>query len=175
MSIGFSRLPRHVTRRAAALAAAARTRSLKRAVEQARARGRLDGSGHLSTPPAPGFTLVEILVAFAVAVLLLGILHELFAASLRAAVSAGRLEEAVIMAQSALDAGAASSGAADQTENLGPYQRRVRVRPRFDLPASPPPAAMMVYEVDVSVAWRDGLRMRTVALSTLHPGPATPP
>lgn len=175
MSIGLSRLLRRVTRRAAALSVAARTRTLKHAVERAQAQDPLDGSCRLSTPPAAGFTLVEILVAFAVAVLLLGVLHELFAASLRAAVSARRVQEAIIMAQSALDAGAASSGAADQTENLGPYQRRVRVRPRFDLPASPPPAAVLVYEVDVSVAWRDGRGMRTVALSTLSPRPATPP
>jgi len=53
---------------------------------------------------ASGFTLIEVLVAFAVAALMLAAMYQVFSNGLRAGTIAQRTSSALLIAQSALDA-----------------------------------------------------------------------
>src|SRR5713101_6920446 len=90
-----------------------------------------------------GFTLIEILVAFTVATLLLGALYQVFSAGLRSSASAEHYADAVLLAESGLDALVGT--------------------------------AVALYEIEVRVAWREGVRERAVLLSTVRPGPRERP
>jgi general secretion pathway protein I len=122
--------------------------------------------------PDGGFTLVEILVAFAVAVITLAALYQVFSLGLRSGARAESYSEAVLLAQSSLDTLAAGPIAVgDITERVGRYQRRVSVRARMDLVPPDGPLAVIPYEIAVQVSWRDGVRPREIALSTLRLDP----
>jgi general secretion pathway protein I len=133
---------------------------------------------------AAGFTLVEILVAFAVASLLLGVLYEIFSTGVRSGGAAEDYGAAVRIAESGLELAAAtgepsSIGSAETLD--GKFERRIVVRPRPDLlpvPAAGPtsvPAnagpALYPYEVEVMVAWRTGRQERSITLSAVRLGP----
>jgi type II secretory pathway pseudopilin PulG len=124
--------------------------------------------------PANGFTLIEILVAFAVAILVLGALYDVYATGLRSSTSSERYSNAVLLAESGLDALAAGPLApTDTTDRIGGYERRISVRLRPDLASAQAQLVVFPYEVEVHVAWREGMRERTVSLSTLRLGPST--
>ena len=119
-----------------------------------------------------GFTLVEILVAFTVAVLLLGAAYRVFSAGLRAEGSAESYAKAVLIAQSSLDTlwlGPLAEG--DVSDRLGAYARHVSVKRRGDLAREDARRPMAPYEITVDVTWRDGLRQREVSLSAIRLGP----
>lgn len=122
-----------------------------------------------------GFTLVEVLVAFTVATLLLGALYQIFSGGLRSASVAAEYSNAILLAESALEAFGVEERlvareAHDRVDRK--YERHVVVRPRPDLLAddmiSP---ALAPYEVEVSVTWRSGRQPRSVSLSTIRLGP----
>lgn len=122
--------------------------------------------------PQRGFTLIEILVAFAVAVIVLAALYRVFSVGLRAGASAEGYSNAVLLAQSSLDTLAAGPIAVgDTTDRVGRYRRRIAIRTRMDLVPPDGPLAVIPYEIAVEVSWRDGVRSRDVALSTLRLGP----
>ena len=122
--------------------------------------------------PQRGFTLIEILVAFAVAVIVLAALYRVFSVGLRSGASAEGYSNAVLLAQSSLDTLAAGPIAVgDQADHVGRYQRRISIRTRMDLVPPDGPLAVIPYEIAVEVSWRDGVRSRDVALSTLRLGP----
>ncbi len=121
---------------------------------------------------AAGFTLVEMLVAFTVAVLLLGAVYRVFSAGLRAEGSAESYGKAVLIAQSSLDTlwlGPVAEG--DVSDRVGGYARHVRVKRRSDLTGSDQRRPLAAYEIGVDVLWRDGLRQRQVSLSAIRLGP----
>lgn len=121
---------------------------------------------------AAGFTLVEMLVAFTVAVLLLGAVYRVFSAGLRAEGSAESYGKAVLIAQSSLDTlwlGPVAEG--DVSDRVGGYARHVRVKRRSDLTGSDQRRPLAAYEIGVDVPWRDGLRQRQVSLSAIRLGP----
>jgi general secretion pathway protein I len=123
---------------------------------------------------ADGFTLIEILVAFAIAALVLSALYQTFSTGLRSSIGTDNYVNAVLIAESGLDALSATAIAVGETsERVGGYQRQTSVRPRPDLmPAQEDaPTALMLYEIEVRVAWRDGVRERALSLSTLRVGP----
>lgn len=118
-----------------------------------------------------GFSLLEVLVAFSVLTLFLGVLLGLFSTGLRNSLAAHDYSQAISLAESKL----AEVGV---TERLAPgewqgafdehYRWRLRVVPfaggerRWaDLPLQP-------FEVTVEVSWQTGQRDRSVALSTLR-------
>ncbi len=119
-----------------------------------------------------GFTLIELLVAFTVASLLLGVIYEIFSGGLRAAAVSRRTAEAWLVAQSSLDTITGVAVAPGQTtDTVGAYERTTDVRMRPDLLPSNAQISVMPYEIVVRVAWRDGVRPRSVSLSTLWLGP----
>ncbi len=122
--------------------------------------------------PAAGFTLVEILVAFVIAALLLGVLYQIFSTGARAGERAVTYTDAVLLADSGLDALAAAPIAPGETEDrIGAYRRSTSVRVREALAPAAAQFALVPYEIEVRVAWRDGVRERAVALSTLRLAP----
>src|SRR5260221_8769959 len=81
-----------------------------------------------------GFTLIEILVAFTVATLLLGALYQVFSTGLRSSASAEHYADAVLLAESGLDALVGTAVAVGETtDRFGIYERRTNIRARPDL------------------------------------------
>jgi general secretion pathway protein I len=119
-----------------------------------------------------GFTLVEMLVAFTVAVLLLGAVYRVFSQGLRAEGSAEIYARAVLIAQSSLDTlwlGPVAEG--DISDSVGAYARHVSVKRRSDLARDDLRRPMAAYEIGVDVLWRDGVRQHQVSLSAIRLGP----
>lgn len=119
-----------------------------------------------------GFTLLEVLVAFVIAALALGVLFRGTLDGLHAAQTAGRYEEAVTRAQSRLAAlTAASLTPGDrQGDDGNGFHWREKITPA----ASSPLAAggsLTLYAVSVAVFWTDGSR-RTVELDSERIGVA---
>jgi general secretion pathway protein I len=128
------------------------------------------------SPPARGrdggFTLIEILVAFTIVSLLLGALYQLFATGLRSGFAAENYESAVLLAESGLDAlNGTPLALGDTNEHLGRFERHTTVTPRADLLTTEALSVPMLYELRVEIAWREGVRERSVTLSTLRAGP----
>lgn len=136
----------------------------------------------MPAPPSPradrsasGFTLIEVLVAFAIATLLLGALYQVFSTGLRSSASAEHYAEAVLLAESGLDALAGTPVALGETnDRFGIYVRQTDIRARPDLGPPDEQTAIIPYEIQVRVAWREGVRERSVQLSTLRTGPREP-
>ena len=119
-----------------------------------------------------GFTLLEVLVAFVIAALALGVLFRGTLGGLRTAQVASRYEEAVTRAQShlaALTAGGLTPGDRQGEDGNG-FHWRVRIAPvgLTDTGSS------ALYAVNVSVSWMDGSR-RSVELDSERIGLAPRP
>jgi general secretion pathway protein I len=121
-----------------------------------------------------GFTLIEILVAFTIATLLLGALYQIFSSGLRSGSIAAEHSNAVLLAESALEV-----FGIEETLVVGEvhdrvdrkYERHVVVRSRPDLlPGGIVRPALAPYEVEISVTWRSGRQSRSVSLSTIRLG-----
>jgi general secretion pathway protein I len=123
-------------------------------------------------PRERGFTLIEILVAFTVASLLLAVIYEIFSGGVRAAAVSRRTTEALLIAESSLETITGVAVAPGETADaVGSFERTTDVRVRPDLLPPTAQISVMPYEIVVRVAWRDGVRARSVQLSTLWLGP----
>ena len=121
-----------------------------------------------------GFTLVEILVAFSVAVLLLGTLYRIFSTGLQLGSAAEDYSRAVLIAESELEVLGAVEALApgESSDRVGDrFERHVRVRPRPDLVPADDYPDLVPYEIEVSVTWGAGRRPRSVSLSTIRLAP----
>ena len=113
-----------------------------------------------------------MLVAFSVAVLLLGAVYRVFSAGLRAEGSAEGYVKAVLIAQSSLDTlWMGPVAESDVSDSVGAYARHVSVKRRSDLARDDLRRPLAAYEIGVDVLWRDGLRQRQVSLSAIRLGP----
>lgn len=122
--------------------------------------------------PMAGFTLIEILVAFTVAALVLAAIYQMLSTGLNAKSTSQRFSEAVLLAQSSLDALTGASVAPGETsDRIGVYLRQTTIRPRPDLLPATAQLAVLPYEIAVEIDWREGIRQRAVSLSTLWLGP----
>lgn len=122
---------------------------------------------------AAGFTLIEVLVAFTVAALVLAAIYEMLSTGLNAGTTSQRFSEAVLLAQSSLDAlTGASVSPGETSDRIGTYVRQTTIRPRPDLLPAAAQLDVVPYEIEVEIDWREGVRRRAVSLSTIWLGPA---
>lgn len=126
-----------------------------------------------------GFTLLEVVVALAIAGLALVGLFQAGSAGLFSVDTAARAEEAVERAQSHLAAVGRDAAlvAGDSTgDDGGGYRWRLRVHPvtARQIPAAAGLAAQTttLFSVEVAVSWRTRGRERSVVLRTLRLGSA---
>ena len=115
-----------------------------------------------------GFTLIEMLIALAIVALVVVAVSRTLSTGFLTSGRAGRESKAYEIAENAL-AFAVGSGAGPVTTTTrlaGGMVRVVTVRIRPDLVTPTAPAALMPYEIDVRVSWREGGGTRAIALST---------
>jgi general secretion pathway protein I len=132
-----------------------------------------------------GFTLLEVVVALAIAALALVGLFQAGSGGLFAADTAARAEEAVQRAQSHLAAiGRDAALVAGQSagDDGGGYRWRLRVQPMAaraggaaDAAAGAPPGSTLtLFDVEVAIAWHSRGRDRAVVLRTRRLGASSP-
>ena len=140
-----------------------------------------DDAGRSATVPrayrasAAGFTLLEIIVALAIASLALVGLFRAGSGGMLAVDAAGHVNEAIERAQSHLAAlGRVAAITAGETEgdDGGGYHWQVSVRPLAAWPAGSgaAPTTVTLFEVEISIFWKAGGRRRSAVLSSLRLG-----
>lgn len=115
-----------------------------------------------------GFTLLELLVAFAIMALSLGMLYRASGSSARSVVDLERYQRAVILGESllALRDGVPEQGWNQTGESAG-YRWRISSAPYatdINGPNVPP-----LHEISILITWSDAERQRQLALNTLRP------
>jgi general secretion pathway protein I len=127
-----------------------------------------------------GFTLIEVLIAFAIAAMALGLLFQAASSSGGAAHLAGNYEEAVSRAKSHMALMGRESEIAPgerSGDDGGGFRWRVKITPSAvsqpppqdaQAPQDPqaPAARLTLFDVEVSVSWTDGGRPHAVVLHT---------
>jgi general secretion pathway protein I len=118
-----------------------------------------------------GFALLEVLIAFVIAAMALGLLFQAASSSGGAAKQAGNYEEAVSRAKSHMAAVGRDSDVAPGEQggdDGGAYRWRVKISPSAaaQAPADAPPvtAHLTLYDVEVAISWTDSGRRREVVL-----------
>ena len=124
---------------------------------------------------AKGFTLLEVLVAFAILVVLLLPLSRSFSLGMLNAERTGAVTNATLLAQSVLETLGHAAGLSDGTDidrQDGPYRVSASVR-RYRGPGAAADAASPVVPFDLAVVirWQEGARTRSLALHALQLGP----
>lgn len=129
------------------------------------------------SPPAEsaGFTLVEILVAFAIAAVLMTMLLRMLHAGLDSSARSSDEVSAVLVAQSALDELGQSVPLRDGQETIVDHDRfRVTTvvhRYTEHVAADTSTLYSVPYEVEATVAWHEGRHDRSITLRSLRLGP----
>ena len=123
-----------------------------------------------------GFTLIEVLVAFAIAAVLLVPLLRLFSGGTTALTRSERAATAALWAETLLDARTGETllaAGADEGDLPGGYHWRRTVAPYLDAALSPlqPGAVLVPYDVTLSVSWSERGQTRAVTLETLKLAP----
>jgi len=138
----------------------------------------------MSGEPQRGFMLLEVLVAFVIAALALGVMIEASIGGLRAVATANRYQEALSLARSRLAAaGVGSLAGREQSGDDGHgFHWTVRVAPLGTVPLPRGPASntrmsepqATLYGITVIESWQDNGRERQVRLDSarLGAGPA---
>jgi general secretion pathway protein I len=129
-----------------------------------------------------GFTLLEVLVAFIIAALALGVMFDASIGGLRASETASHYQEALSLARSHL-ADATGAGMADRNatgDDGRGFHYAVRVsavgtatlpRPPNQDPAATPAATIVLYAVTVTESWHGDGGERQVRLQSARLGP----
>ena len=114
-----------------------------------------------------GFTLVEVLVAFAVLSLTVIVAVQGFAQGLRLLKLSGDHQRAILIAdQKAREVVTPKEGREEGTEGAYAWARTTKVVPAPELDVPDRAARWHVYEIDVQVAWGEG--RRAVGVTTLR-------
>ena len=114
-----------------------------------------------------GFTLVEVLVAFAILSLTVIVAVQGFAQGLRLLKLSGDHQKAILIAdQKAREVVTPKEGREEGTEGDYSWARTIRPLPTPELDVPGRAARWHVYELDVQVAWGEG--KRTVGITTLR-------
>jgi general secretion pathway protein I len=128
---------------------------------------------------ASGFTLIEVLVAFTIAAVLLLPLLRSFSAGVASATRTDAFAAATLIAESTLETVGPSvalvdGGGIDQQD--GRYHVSASVhRYQGEGTVAQPLAVVVPYEIMVTVSWQEAARTQSVALRTLRLGPAPAP
>lgn len=119
---------------------------------------------------AGGFSLLEILVAFAIAAMALGLLYRVSGNNARQAGGLLQHERAMVLAQSLLAAHQTvpAQGVNDRGEAAG-YGWQVQSRPYPTPAGNAAPQAARLHELRVDVRWHDGTAGRAFELASLRP------
>lgn len=124
----------------------------------------------MPTTRQSGFSLLEVLVAFAILSMSLGILYQAFSNSLRNVGASGDYSRAIIIAEARLAEAMADvplNEGSDQGEVDGRYQWKVMVQ-RYEYEGEEIVSRFTPYQVEVVVSWQDGKHTREYQLSTLR-------
>jgi general secretion pathway protein I len=128
--------------------------------------------------PEAGFTLLEVIVAFAISALAVALLYQGATGGLGATEAAAKTTEAVLLARSHLAAIGHGAVIAPQDSNGvdgNGYTWHLHIRPAAtremnlsdsDRANDTKPTNAVLYDVVVTETWTDGPRTRTVALAT---------
>lgn len=120
-----------------------------------------------------GFALIEVLIAFVIAAVALGLLFQSASSSGRSVRQAGNYEEAVSRAKSRMAAVGHDSDIAPgerHGDDGGAYRWRVKINPSAvaeppaDAPPNPNQAHLTLYDVEVAISWTDSGHDREVVL-----------
>lgn len=116
-----------------------------------------------------GFSLLEVLVAFSIAALALGLLYQVMGTNARQAGGLGQRERAMMLAESLLAAydTVPAQGVDEQAQGAG-FAWHVRSQP-YPTPADNTPQAPRLHELQAHVEWQDGTEPRSFDLSSLRP------
>ncbi|WP_448506865.1 type IV pilus modification PilV family protein [Immundisolibacter sp.] len=123
-----------------------------------------------------GFSLLEVLVAFVVLALVLGILMRVFSGALGNIGEAGQFSRAAAIAESRLAAAGVETPLAEgeTTGTVEPGLRwKVAVSRADEAAAANTTVALAValYRIDVTVGWGEAPTRREIALTSLRLGP----
>ena len=132
-----------------------------------------------------GFTLLEVMVAFVIAALALGVLYEGAIGGLRSVRVSGQYQEALSRAESHLaalgQAGPLQAGTQQGDDGHG-FHWQTRVAPLASAPVAHGDAVTMargpravLYAVEVVESWQNGSKSRSVRLESRRVGRAAPP
>jgi general secretion pathway protein I len=129
-------------------------------------------------PGEAGFTLLEVIVAFAISALAVGILYQGATGGLMATGAASKTVEALSLAKSHL-AAIGRGAPITRQESSGPdgdgFDWHLRIRPLAsremnlsdsDRANDTKPTSAVLYEVTVTESWTEALRQRQVTIST---------
>jgi len=117
-----------------------------------------------------GFSLLEILIAFSILALSLGILLNIFSGGLRRAMVADEYQQAVTIAQSLNDAAGIMwklEAGEHQGEILEKYSWRINVQPMNVKQSDAIANGLQAYTVTITIEWFAGKKNRLFELNTL--------
>lgn len=124
-----------------------------------------------------GLSLLELLVAFAIMALSIGLLYRSMGASARTVADMGYQQQASLLAESLLASresvtpeGWRESGAREGLEfqvKTFPYSRGLTSG--VGSPSLGDPSAVLLHEVEITVSWLDGTRRQSLEIRTLLP------
>lgn len=119
---------------------------------------------------ARGFSLLELLVAFAIMGMALAMLYRVTGSSARSVGDAAQYQQAMVLAESlhGLRESVPEAGWNEQGQSGG-FQWEVRSTPHPTSFARANPTAAVLHEVVFTVRWADGDRPRQVEVATLLP------
>lgn len=115
-----------------------------------------------------GLTLLELLVAFAIMAMSVGMIYRIMGSNARSAGDLETRQRAVVLAQSLLALrDTVPEGGVKQAGESGGYHWNLQSAP-YDTGVSGP-AVTPLHELAITIVWNDGGLQRSLSLSTLLP------